>query len=48
MDVRVPTPPLLRGNAEQQAAQINSYLFKVAEILNMVLSELPDPTIKKE
>lgn len=40
MNTRVETPPALRGEAEQQLTQINSYLFRLSETLNVELDRI--------
>lgn len=40
MSFRVETPPALRGEPEQQIALMSSYLFRLAEMLNVALNSL--------
>lgn len=42
MSFRVETPPALRGEPEQQVAIMNSYLFRLAEMLNVALNSLSE------
>ena len=40
MAIKIETPPALRGDADQQIAQIYSFLFRLSENLNVALSGL--------
>lgn len=40
MSARVETPPALRGEIEQQVSQLNSYLFRLSETLNVELDRI--------
>lgn len=40
MGIKVETPPALRGQPETQLRDINSYLFRLAEMLNVALNNL--------
>ena len=40
MGIRVETPPALRGQPETQIKEINSYLFRLSEMLNVALNNL--------
>lgn len=40
MNYRVETPPALRGEADQQLRDLNSYLFRLSEMLNVALNSL--------
>lgn len=40
MNIKVETPPALRGQPEQQISDLNSYLFRLAEMLNVALNNL--------
>ena len=42
MSFRVETPPALRGEPEQQVAVLSSYLFRLAEMLNVALNSLSE------
>lgn len=42
MKHKVETPPKLQGSAEQQLRQMHSYLFRMAEGLNVVLGNLSE------
>lgn len=34
MDIKLPTPPMLTGNTEEQVRQLWSYLFQVVQLIN--------------
>lgn len=40
MGIKVETPPALRGQPESQIKEISSYLFRLAEMLNVALNNL--------
>lgn len=40
MNIKIETPPAMRGEPEQQVAELNSYLFRLAEMLNVALNSL--------
>ena len=43
MNVKLETPPAIRGEPEQQIRALNSYLFRLAEALNVALNTMtPD------
>ena len=42
MKHKVETPPKLQGSAEQRLDALYSYLFRVAENLNVILKELEE------
>ncbi len=42
MSFRVETPPALRGEPEQQLSLMSSYLFRLAEMLNVALNSLSE------
>lgn len=42
MGIKVETPPALRGQPENQIREINSYLFRLSEMLNVALNNLTE------
>lgn len=40
MNIRVETPPTLKGGTEQQLTQLTSYLFRLSELLNIALNDI--------
>ena len=40
MGIKVETPPALRGQPESQIKEISSYLYRLAEMLNVALNNL--------
>lgn len=39
-DIRLDSPPVLRGTTEEQLQQLYRYLFRLTETLNIILRDL--------